>query len=810
MINPNKKRRLAWLAVCFLTFWLQATQSQASVVPAGFESLLAPQTTLIDIYYGDRFVNSQLATFTPSTIEFSQPALITAHLSDLLEPNAVLSAINGELDAHAELICQYQGQQSCGELEPLIAGVIFDENRFRVDLYINAHYLSVRSLKKQKFLPASDSQLSWLQSLHGAYSESGGSVADYSLFSNSTLAFKETRLNINGDIDQDDNKRIQTLALQHDWQGKNYQAGILESDNNGLLFMPNNSMRGVRIASTLDTRNDLRLSSGNQLIVFLRSRSRVSLYKDDRLITTARYEAGNQTIDTTLMPGGAYDVEIRIKEDSGAERSETRFYSKSNQLPPVDQALYFFEAGELIEQNAGDTIAKGIREVAFRAGYNTRLNDQTSLNTGFSHTAGINALEVGSFFFSRNYDFNVNAAVTDQQGYGLSTTSRLSLGAYQLNGGLRRIWNSKLASFNSEYDNLGSPVTQANLNLSYGSRIGRLSLGGNVNRTDDDTQESYNASFDLPRIALGTTDLLLGMRASRESGASQFVINAQLRFGGKNLSANYQADHYTNIDQDHRRDNTLQQNASLSWQDNDLLPDDDLNITLTHSDAPSQTRTSTGVDWDSHLGAIKLQHESTSSGQTTTRSNSGVISTSFMINGDSITLGGREQTQSALLIKINGQAQDPRFKIVINGADRGRATAGGTTAINLRPFETYQVQLQHNGEGFIEYSQQKQSVTLYPGNVVTLNWDIAATNIVFGRLSDQHGDAISNALIEGVSGLATTDEYGFFQAEIRNDTEVIKVKTREASCELELPEISARNGIASLGELSCEMKPNTQ
>jgi len=65
-------------------------------------------------------------------------------------------------------------------------------------------------------------------------------------------------------------------------------------------------------------------------------------------------------------------------------------------------------------------------------------------------------------------------------------------------------------------------------------------------------------------------------------------------------------------------------------------------------------------------------------------------------------------------------------------------------------------------------------------------------------------------LIEGVSGLSTTDEYGFFQAEVRNDTEVIKVKTREASCELELPEINASNGIASLGELACEMAPSTE
>ena len=78
------------------------------------------------------------------------------------------------------------------------------------------------------------------------------------------------------------------------------------------------------------------------------------------------------------------------------------------------------------------------------------------------------------------------------------------------------------------------------------------------------------------------------------------------------------------------------------------------------------------------------------------------------------------------------------------------------------------------------------------------------------RLLDQNGNAISNALLKGVSGLATTDDYGLFQAEVEDNVRSIIVETRTHTCQLNLPAYTARKGVASLGILRCELQAKPQ
>ena len=52
-------------------------------VPPGFEDLAGPQRSLVDIYYGSRFLGSQIATYTPQTIRLSDPAQIVRLIGDI-------------------------------------------------------------------------------------------------------------------------------------------------------------------------------------------------------------------------------------------------------------------------------------------------------------------------------------------------------------------------------------------------------------------------------------------------------------------------------------------------------------------------------------------------------------------------------------------------------------------------------------------------------------------------------------------------------------------------------------------------------
>jgi hypothetical protein len=123
--------------------------------------------------------------------------------------------------------------------------------------------------------------------------------------------------------------------------------------------------------------------------------------------------------------------------------------------------------------------------------------------------------------------------------------------------------------------------------------------------------------------------------------------------------------------------------------------------------------------------------------------------------------------------------------------------------ITIRPFETYLVEIIPRGDGFVSYEQRSERVTLYPGNVATLSWDVSPVSVVFGRLFDQYGEPIQNALLRGAAGLAMTDEYGYFQAELKASVRSLKVETRKFKCDFELPDFETVNGIAMLGSQTC-------
>jgi hypothetical protein len=130
---------------------------------------------------------------------------------------------------------------------------------------------------------------------------------------------------------------------------------------------------GARIGTSLDTREDQRQTSGRQIQVFLQSRGEVAIFKDQRLVSSRIYDAGNQIIDTSALPGGAYDITLRIR-DSGGERIETQYYVKNSSLPPEDEPYYFLELGQLTDLTGDDTLPETIDEHILRGSINTRLN----------------------------------------------------------------------------------------------------------------------------------------------------------------------------------------------------------------------------------------------------------------------------------------------------------------------------------------------------------------------------------------------------------------------------------------------------
>ncbi len=175
--------------------------------------------------------------------------------------------------------------------------------------------LMVTQANYDKYLPPSDGGLSFLQTFNHAFSGSDESAREtiQNLNALSLLSYKESAIQMSSNIDNDSNFEIDTLVARRDWQGMRYLGGYFQTINGDLRFTTETSVVGARIGTSLDTREDQRQTSGRQIQVFLQSRGDVSIFKDERLVSSRIYDAGNQILDTSELPGGSYDITLRSR-----------------------------------------------------------------------------------------------------------------------------------------------------------------------------------------------------------------------------------------------------------------------------------------------------------------------------------------------------------------------------------------------------------------------------------------------------------------------------------------------------------------
>ncbi len=765
-----------------------------SFVPPGFEDLLEPQTTEVDVYYGGVYVAATLATFTPGEITFLDPESLVARIPDLIDPELVVSKLSGDLSTNAGLVCLSQNQQNCGRIVAEDVEVIFDEGRFRVDLFISPALLSVRDARISKFLPPSDSGLSLLNVVSASVNGREGEQENYNVSNSTTLAYKESRLLAISNFTKDDHLTFDTLALQRELNGQQVQAGIFRSSPAGLVFVREADFLGVSLASSLDTRTDLDQSSGNELQVFLESRSRVDILKDGRLISTATYETGNQILDTSQLPGGAYDIVLRIRDNFGITTEETRFYVKSNRLPPKDQSLYFFDIGEQVSKQTDRSLPKSTGKKFLRAGLSKRLTEEFGGEIGLVYNDDDTLAEAGFFKLGRRYDVRLNLAAGSSNSRGISMTSNLHFARFSIASNIRKTWSDKNDGA------VGVPLTQASVNLSAPLGTGALNLTARYNKRDSGVDKNYSIRYDIPTFSFYNQLLTSNFQLTRNNDDYLVLLSARLSVKKGRWQTDFNTRGYYDNSELMPTDSGLISTLSSTWRDGDRYLSD-VSVAFRAVDEQADKSLESELNIASRYGRANL--EAIYSTDTDKLNYGANFYTSVIANTNSFSIGGKSQARSALVLDIEGDTEDAFFDVEVNRLVRDKAVIGRKTILPLAPFETYEVALKPKGASLLDFSNQTKTTTLYPGNVVTLKWTASRILVAFGQITDTNGEPIANALIQGVVGLATTDEFGLFQAEMSSDTRTFNVKTRAQSCQVELPDYDSSQMIATLGQLVC-------
>lgn len=422
----------------------------------------------MDVYYGGFYLTSVLAEFNNSEVTILDHSQLINSLSNLKDPLNFDVLLSTAFDTHSELLCQSNYQIDCGILETNSVEVIFDNSTLRLWLFISSNLLESENLSDARFLPASNAGLSFMNQSSFNFNGEDLNIENYNLQNTTMFAWKENRISLTGNLATEEGFKVDTLAFFREFNGKDYRLGLFRENANGFNFMSNEHFIGASFSSSLLTRTDLQQSLGTEIDLFLATRSRVDIYREDRLISSRFYDVGNRLLDTSDLPNGSYNIEIQIIDSAGNTQTEERFYSKSSSIAPADQPLYFINIGTPENQSNQESTEQ--EKLFLRAGYSTRLLQNLGASAGFSMVDGTSMLETGIYRQGQNIETQVNLAYEDTGTTGLDFRFRYRHELFNLTLNSRKIINGATLS------QIGQNNSLYNTRLEIPNRYGFLSL----------------------------------------------------------------------------------------------------------------------------------------------------------------------------------------------------------------------------------------------------------------------------------------------------------------------------------------------
>ena len=686
----------------------------ANEPPKGFEELSQNQQSLIDIYYGNRYLASQLIFFSPGVVKLNNSAEVVRLIGNLNDPLLITSALSGELNSNSELVCLPTQNQNCGTLNTPVAGVIFDESRFRVDIFINRRFMLTKAAEVRKYLPPSDAGFSLMQNFSASASgtTNANTENNYTLSGLSLIAFEENSLYSSWDYSRSNQFSVNSLYGQRDFEGFEYNIGLQSSQGFGLSFTSDQPIIGARIATSSNTREDLDFTGGTPLEVFLPLRGRVEIIRDGRLIDSNFHEAGLQQLDTSRLSDGAYDITIRILDELGNVLSEeTRFFAKQYQLPPTDEWLLFAETGRIVSRQAETALPMRTDSWLARAGASRRLMDNMAATLAMASIDKDVLMEFGLYHLGYRYDISPSVMVSNQGSRGVSINGRTTfdiLGGLYASANYRRLSQGNTSTLPGEPILLGSAFEQQSFSTGLPMFGGSINYRYSFNKSQNGTASQSN-SVDYRRSLFRSidydADMTLSFSQSGDDRIALISMSLRLKEDRWSYRVSPRAEFRENNGQ---KDRTERVRLSASWDDQDLF-EGNMRLNGGVETGSGDERFDTSATYSNHYGSagLSISYAQPQSNANSVTSYTGSFSSSFLTDGQVVAFGGEQTAESALVVDLDGRDGDT-FDVTINGQRRGYAVAGTPSIIPLSPFEQYTISLSPAGETLYNFDEREK------------------------------------------------------------------------------------------------------
>ncbi|AMN46918.1 hypothetical protein ACG33_07375 [Steroidobacter denitrificans] len=781
-------------------------QSLRTIPPPGFDDLDDPQRTLIDLVILGRTIQGVAVALQGATLRFEEPLRLLAEIKEIDDSQQLLQTLSGPLPTNEQLVCHAHAadQENCGRLEPRVAGIIYDRERFRAELFINAAF--VRSeVGVDIFLPSPPTEEFAFSQLFGSASGSMDGTTRISLHQELQVGAGATRLVASTFLSNEEALLIDALRLEHDRKLWRYTLGRFFAPS--LAAISDLNMLGISIRTHTDGLVDKKLTDPDQLAVFLNRRAQVRVLREGRVLLSQTLAPGHQTVDQQRLPDGSYQVTLQILEEGSAPREEVRFFVKEYDVPSARTPFYFFDAGRIVNFTRSRLDADDPM-YALRVGARWRVANNLALGGDLlggtqAQLAEFSASRLGEHWSARWASFASNFG-----NFGIDSRLTAHTGQWHPSLMLRKVWSGDGASADSFIYELARSQTRASISLA--GPIGEAILSSSFSLSDSQFGRSHSASMHLryPCSLNGALNSDILFDIGYADGTVVASLGLTGRFGRPSRTLDVTSG-YRIIDgrrsagpTDHSGDF---QTASLSGY---FEPSGAHRIQamMAADRTPDGHNLQVQGDYQGGLGQLSAASNVGRLGNISTASydvnfQTGLYATRLLSTDRAFGMGG-SSGNAAILVGIEGSAPDNIFHVYIDGVERGALRAQEQLTVTVPAYHTYDIRISATGTRAVTYDQGARHVTLFPGNVAHYTWRAAVVIPAFGRIIGSDGEPLRNVQIKGAAITVFTDERGYFTAELPV-TATLRFLHPRAGCEIPVTIDDPSALFVRLGILRC-------
>ncbi|MBD8730488.1 TcfC E-set like domain-containing protein [Pseudomonas sp. CFBP 13710] len=642
-------------------------------------------------------------------------------------------------------------------------------------------------------------------------------VGRYALQGQGSLGDWTTLAQLQADRSDDDRygtrHRVDQLYAERVDQGHFYRLGYFMPDAQGLTRQPRLlgdtplTALGVMYGSSDSLAVDNATPSATPIYVTPNRPGVVEIYRNGVLINSQPVQPGLQAIDTKVLPGGIYDVEVRLIEDGQTTASNEAFIYKPSNWSNPDQPwrynLYLGQRRTLLsnwEEDSDDSLSSGVL-LNYLA--HSRVVLGSSLQrvgdyTQYGLSADWDALQSTKLY--------ANVYHTDQHGQGYDLQALWNYRAGNLVLSRNQSWQRYPRLRGEREPRPGQQVIQTSLSwqhrmdrrFSTHTRIARddglyagtsVDLGlvyhGKLMGSDANWRASV---FDRP----GT----LATDGARNRGVN-FTLSMSLGQEGRRLSAT--------LGSRTALDGSRDRNVSVTYQQS-----------LEHHTLRNVAGTLTGDRYGAALAANVQFQNSMVYGDAYVQNSSYDHAVSGGLNlestvavgaGKAAISGDFQPYEAGMIVDVESDLDNLRVRA--DSLQGPSATLRpGRNILPLRAYRPGQVLMDFEGlEAHAAVIQPSSfSYHLNRGAVTYQKVRIMRTVTVLGRLLDAGGAPIKGAMVINHASRSLSEADGFFAVEMSESTPTLEVRRSGARlCFLKLDEKNAQreNEVLMVGDQQC-------